>query len=102
MNFYKQKCYARVILSHDVLKELSDDELLRLYEALGVVMRVEDRFYSMTTELVVAHPRFPKLSEGEIIPLYKMQMRIGQEGKLEFIFLPDDSDIERCAGDPVI
>lgn len=98
MNFIQARCYARVDISHDalqVIRDLSDNELLELYGQLGVILRMEDRIYSMTHELIIAHPRFRKLAEGEIIPKYVLMVERNPLGKFGVKFIPVEDDSER-------
>ena len=95
MNFVKSKCYAKVDMSHDILRDLTDSELLELYSVLGIVLRMEDRIYSMTHELLIAHPRFRELSDGEIIPRYILRVERHPWEKLDIRFIPVDDEQER-------
>jgi len=69
-SFLKTNQLGKVTLSMDTVERLSDEELLSIYAQFGVILRVEDRFYNNTTELLIANPSLETVREGEIIPDY--------------------------------
>ena len=75
MNCVKKRKLGRVQISFDILKELDDNNLLRLYNKLGIILRTEDRFVDNLTEICFANPDLAQVTEGAEIPLYNITIQ---------------------------